>query len=72
MQLMHEMRPKPFHDDLETKLTHSFCPKLIKNFWVKTLAVKKNWGFQIFVDFMISWGPLDELKPKTCNLKLGP
>jgi hypothetical protein len=68
MQLMHEVRPKSFHYDLETKPIHPL-PKISQKFLSQNPCFR-NWGFRIFVDFESSWGHLDHLKPKTCILKL--
>jgi hypothetical protein len=67
MQLMHEMRPKPFHDDLGTKPNRHF-PEIDQKVLGQNPSFR-NWGFQIFDDLVISWGYLDHFKLKTCTLE---
>jgi hypothetical protein len=67
MQLVHEVRPKPFHYDIGTKPNHPL-PKISQ----KILGQKpsfRNWGFQVSYQTCGFWGHLDHLELKTHTLE---
>jgi hypothetical protein len=61
MQLMYEMRPKPFHDDIGAKPNRHFARKLTKKFWVKTLVLEiGGFGFLMILGFpRVIWTTLN-------------
>jgi hypothetical protein len=62
MQLVHEIRPKPFHYDLGTKPIHPL-PKISQKIFSQKPSFE-IWGFRIFDQTCGFWGHLDHLNSR--------